>query len=550
MPTTNENLQDLTIGRQVDMQHFSNGEVRRIVALLNRADAQLAEKLTAAIDRLGDTSFTARQIESVLQAVRALNKEIYGQATEQLTGDLEQLSDAELQSQAKMFTAAIPAPVLQRLPLAALDYAQVRTIAFSRPFQGRLLKEWMSGLEEGRAAKIRDTIRIGMVSGETTSQIVQRIRGTRAEGYADGILNRSRRDIEAVVRTAIGHVANTARDQFYQGNEQLVKAVRWVSTLDSRTSEECRIRDGKQFTPVSHKPIDHKIAWSAGPGRLHFCCRSTSVPVVKSWRELGIDLDEMTPTERASMDGQVPADTTYPEWLRKQSADRQDEILGKAKAAMFRAGTPLDRFYNDKGQALTLEQMMDRGDGRLAAFATPKGEFTVYDPGHPVSKPDVSTPARAKAVEIEERIRRDSLETGAFIAKDGSVLLQRQGEADRVAFPVDDFPRLKGSTFTHNHPGDGPFSVADVALAGEIGVGELRAVGPTLRFSMAADAEWPDEASLTDAVAKAAKTAQNLITAMINRGELEPQHAQAEFDHQLWVRLAKALKLKYARERS
>jgi hypothetical protein len=141
----------------------------------------------------------------------------------------------------------------------------------------------------------------------------------------------------------------------------MVKAVQWVSTLDTRTSEICRLRDGLQYTTDTHKPIGHKVPWLGGPGRAHWQCRSSSVPVLKSWRELGIDMDELTPSTRASMDGQVPAEQTYTEWLRKQSAARQDEVLGPSRGKLFRTGgLPMDRFYNDKGQFLTLPELAER----------------------------------------------------------------------------------------------------------------------------------------------------------------------------------------------
>jgi hypothetical protein len=80
--------------------------------------------------------------------------------------------------------------------------------------------------------------------------------------------------------------------------------------------------------------------------------------VLKSWKELGIPADEMSPGTRASMDGQVPADTTYAEWFAKQSAERQDEILGPVRAKLYREGrVSFDRFYDDKGRFLTLDQL-------------------------------------------------------------------------------------------------------------------------------------------------------------------------------------------------
>ncbi|MGT2493119.1 hypothetical protein ACU4GD_28060 [Cupriavidus basilensis] len=54
--------------------------------------------------------------------------------------------------------------------------------ALSRPFQGRLLKEWASNIEADRMVRIRDAIRIGFVEGQTTDQIIRRVRGTRAKG--------------------------------------------------------------------------------------------------------------------------------------------------------------------------------------------------------------------------------------------------------------------------------------------------------------------------------------------------------------------------------
>ena len=38
------------------------------------------------------------------------------------------------------------------------------------------------------------------------------------------------------------------------------------------------------------------------------------------------------------MDGAVPASTTYYAWLSKQSAERQDQVLGPARGRMLRAG--------------------------------------------------------------------------------------------------------------------------------------------------------------------------------------------------------------------
>jgi hypothetical protein len=82
------------------------------------------------------------------------------------------------------------------------------------------------------------------------------------------------------------------------------------------------------------------------------------VPVTKSWRELGLDIEEFSPSARVSMDGEVTADQTFAAWIKKQSANRQNQVLGETRAKLMRdGGLTLDRFYNDKGRYLTLDEL-------------------------------------------------------------------------------------------------------------------------------------------------------------------------------------------------
>jgi hypothetical protein len=162
-----------------------------------------------------------------------------------------------------------------------------------------------------------------------------------------------------VVQTALSHTAQTARQESYKANADLVKAVRWLSTLDAHTTSICRVRDGLQYTADTHKPIDSSIPWGDGPGKIHFCCRSVSVPVLKSWRELGIPIDDMPAGTRASMNGQVPADITYNQWFTKQPASRQREILGARRFELYQDGkVSVDQFYSDKGVYLSLPELL------------------------------------------------------------------------------------------------------------------------------------------------------------------------------------------------
>ncbi len=358
MAAVNERLRDAAIHHAIDLQKYSNGVVRRMVAILNRTDKDLFDQLLVAMQRLPPDSFTVERLDNLLTAVRMDNARAHEQAGLELRSELQALTQYEAGYQFDLFRTTIP----EIVPVAQVTADAAYTAAMSRPFQGRLLSEWMSGLETDKATRIRDAVRMGYVEGPTTDQIMQRVRGTRAKGYSDGIIEIDRRNLESVVRTAVSHTAATTREAFNQANADLIKALQWDSVLDSRTTEICMLRDGKQYTnTVPHKPIGHSLPYLGGPGKAHWCCRSCETPVTKSFKELGIDIEDVPPSDRASMDGAVPAQTTYATWLQGQSAARQDEILGPTRGKLLRqGGLTLDKFANDKGHWLTLDQLRDR----------------------------------------------------------------------------------------------------------------------------------------------------------------------------------------------
>lgn len=338
----NDEIADRLTRHQIGLQRLSNATIRKIVALLNRIDARIVERL--ARDDLSGLS-RARQ-ERLLRDIRRIVESVYQDATGQLQIDLDALAQYEVEYQSDLFREVIPV----RLDWVTPASDQIVAAVNSRPFQGRLMKDWFTDLEEGAFKRLRDAIRMGIVEGRTTAQIIRDIRGTRAQGYRDGILQVNRRHAEVVVRTAVNHTANAARNRLYQRNKSLIKGVQWLSTLDSRTSAICRARDGKVY------PVDSGPRPPAHPN-----CRSSTAPVLKSWREIGLDKDDTQKSTRASMNGQVAEDMTYGEWLRKQPVSVQNEVLGQKKAILFRKGElPIDRFVNRLGDELTLDELRER----------------------------------------------------------------------------------------------------------------------------------------------------------------------------------------------
>ena len=348
MATANEKLLDNTVNHSIDIQRFGNGVVRRMLAILNKADAKLTDELISALERMTPENFTVQRLDALLKEVRALNGKAYTSVRTGLEVDLLDLVKSEADYQADLFKDVLPVNV----SVAKIDPEVVYTAAMARPFQVSRdravpLNEYLTGLSNDRAAKIRDAVRLGYLNSETTSQIVRTIRGTKTQNYADGLMQGPRYHVEGMVRTAINHMSNFTAQRFYEANDSILKGWRFVATLDGRTSITCSALSGNMY-PIGSGPM---------PPR-HISCRSASVPVVKSWRELGVDLDEIPVGTRASLDGQISSDITFTDWLKRKPASFQDEILGATRGKLFRANEiTLDKFANNKGKVYSIQEL-------------------------------------------------------------------------------------------------------------------------------------------------------------------------------------------------
>lgn len=351
MATVNQSLQDRAIAHAIAISRYGNGISDRIVKLLNSADADLLEKIAGRLASIEERGYdlgpkSTKRLLALLDELRALNAAIYEQLHDSLADELNDFAAAEAGFQKAAIEGALLVEVGTKLPAPA----RLKAIVEEVPFEGRLLKSWTEGMEQGRIDRVTHAIRMGLTLSETTDQIVRRIRGTKVAQYSDGILDISRRSAQSIVRTAVTHVSNVTAQETWKANSHVVKGWQFLATLDTRTTIGCASLDGKVF-PIGEGPI---------PPR-HIRCRSISVAVTKSFREMGIDKDELPKGDRASMDGQIAGAPRYEQWLSAKSAAVQDDILGPARAALFRDGKlKLDQLVKSDGTKLTLDQLKEK----------------------------------------------------------------------------------------------------------------------------------------------------------------------------------------------
>ncbi|OZB29779.1 MAG: hypothetical protein B7X51_11165 [Pseudomonas sp. 34-62-33] len=122
----------------------------------------------------------------------------------------------------------------------------------------------------------------------------------------------------------------------------------------------CGARDGLKYG-LDHRPVGHKLPWGSGPGAIHINCRCATTPWLKTYRELGLDIDEFEPTTRASADGPVSAGLTFEKWIESKPAAVQREWFGPGRYELYRDGKiTLRDLTNMRGRELTLSQLRER----------------------------------------------------------------------------------------------------------------------------------------------------------------------------------------------
>jgi SPP1 gp7 family putative phage head morphogenesis protein len=345
MTTINERILDGTIRHMVWLERYKSGVAREIVELLNKADADLVAQIAKRMAKIEERGFdlgktTTERLNALLEEIRTKRAEITAMLYSESRDRLQEFAAHEADFQIRLMERGAAA-VGAEIALAAPASGYLASIATSEPFQGRLLRQWFKDLAADDARKMSDAIKIGMTEGQTTDQIIRRIRGTRARNYQDGILRTSRAHTESITRTAIAHVANRAKDGVWQANADIIEGLQVVATLDARTTPYCRERDGKVYA-LGKAPVFPA----------HFNCRTVLVAY------FGPSIIKGT---RASAIGPVPEDVTYERWLRMQRVEVQNEALGVKKAQLFRkGGLSLDRFADDTGKEYTLEELKKR----------------------------------------------------------------------------------------------------------------------------------------------------------------------------------------------
>lgn len=455
MATANEEIFDAMLRQQVNLQRLTQGEVKGVLTELRRADTDLNTKILRRLEASGGkVDFTTKRWQSMVEEIRRTRTSVIESIGKGLSGTIGDVAALEVKATTSMLEAAVPVEI----NFASPNIAAVRELASENPFGNPDLMqnaaEWIADLVEADQKRIAGAIQAGVTQGEDTTQIMRRVRAAEEMTH---------RNAEAITRTAVNHASNTARQEVFTDNAEVIQALRWTSTLDGRTSAICRARDGHFDSlevggDMENVPSPH-IQGSPKRPPGHVRCRSLMIALLdgqdladslperpfvrdartRQMREKDFRKDarekvgkerwkEMSRKERNTEIrdvrrdwadkniGTVPGDVDYDTWLRRQPESFQDEVLGKAKAEGFRKGIKTDQYIDRQGNELTINELqakhpskMPDDPAQVPTDTVPKEEARQAK----IAKAQADTAERQLAKDEANRIRREQAQAKA-----------------------------------------------------------------------------------------------------------------------------------------
>jgi len=388
----------------IDLNRYSNSVARRIINSYNDIIIDAVNQLRT-IDELA-APVKAAKLRGILAQLKASLATWAGDATEITAADLQGLAMLQSEFVTDQLRRALPAGARSAVNTVEISPQFAQSVVTTDPTQlnvvtlsddlfaavqgapqtfsltaakgatitlpnGQVVIKAFRGISEQQAELFSKTVRNGLLTGEPTPAIAKRLIGNLQLGETGSVKQIAQKGGEltqatnnqviTLVRTSVNQVANAASQQVYEANQDITQKYRYVATLDARTSSICRALDGTEF-PYGKGPTPPQ----------HFNCRSTTVPVI-DYEELGFTPPPLG--KRASMDGPVPADLSYGEWLAKKQPGetdaefrkRQVDSLGKSKVPYFNklvekygGKDAIAKLVRDDGSELTLEQLRRR----------------------------------------------------------------------------------------------------------------------------------------------------------------------------------------------
>jgi len=337
----NEDLRDLLLRRQHYIHRYENGTIKEMYSHYNSAKENIMFSLSRlqAIQDMGPAypgathtlQFRIDKLQNQLHEITTVLNNSTINSVNELSYNLREFAFVEKDYYENLLDTKFGkiGINISRLPYEQFDTMLRHNLGGptgAYNWQERFYNRYNETLNYMREQLVQSTI-----LGEDMSRASRRLLGLGKE-LGGEVGERIQRQCTVIARTEIMRTSNLVHREVYQNNQDVIKGVEFLATLDDRTCIECGAQDGKVW---DFKKDGYPVI-SESPPR-HPLCRCILVPITYGWKELGDRVVKEVPeTTRASFSGQVPAALNYSQWLKIQPDSFVKDILGPKRFKLWK----------------------------------------------------------------------------------------------------------------------------------------------------------------------------------------------------------------------
>jgi len=362
--TPEELQQMITLQRQVawqyDLDAFTTKELKRIQGAVNKAKVNIVDYMQKRGSDIG--AWTGERLDDVMNELEALTIGVQGQVTDDISTLYSSVGEQAIAAQNNMLSFGSRVPGFN---FVALSAAQLKSFASTTQVGGQQLNYWVKReFTKAMQEELRREVLAGMLQGEGYPQFLKRLEG-RFNTF-------NRRELTTLVRTYVQDANVQAQKAVYAANPDVVRLVEWSAVLEPGyirtgrgTCPRCAALDGNQYDMDDHPAIP-----------LHPRCRCILLPVTASYRELGLDIDEIQKAYRPyTIRPNKNVDTggrrkilevgfhqgSYDSWFAKRPRSFQRNVIGPKRLELVESGKVKFKqlVSEETGRLYTLEELQD-----------------------------------------------------------------------------------------------------------------------------------------------------------------------------------------------
>ena len=319
-----------------ELDAYETESLKGLLAALDQAKNEVSARFEHSVADMKD--WTADRLERVLYELDEMSAGVRQHLSGQLldmaghVGEYATLTHGDILSLGGRVAA---------FESVALTSAQYRAFFAETELGGHSLQGWVDRAFDGSMQRAMLTdLQSGVLQGEGYPALVRRIE----EGF-----DMFRGEAITLARTYVQTANVTASQIVADANNSIMRGWRWCSTLEhgfhqsgTGTCLRCAALDGKEFK-IGQGPVVP----------LHPRCRCFIIWLTKTWRELGLDIDEMKEAARPYTirpDKNIDAggrrtilesgfhQGTYGEWIMAQNENVKLNLLGPGRYDLLKSG--------------------------------------------------------------------------------------------------------------------------------------------------------------------------------------------------------------------